>query len=218
MKQDSVAKIIFVTTLFLFILLVGLGVDFALTAAVILIVILFSLSKKFLLLFAAVAFSLNLGFEKISFSPRYISDLVLCAYLLFATWAVFYAFPRIKMPAKKELGKIGFWDNTMKIVSVIILSLLGYPLIGGYGVFIFGYAGLIILLGKLSDSRVTFWPALVLLGLCPLTLLAKLPDLTEMLAILSFLLLTLGMIQEVLIAIKAHDIVQPVVSSKFETL
>lgn len=204
MKQHSVAKIIFIATIFLFIILVGLGVDFALTVALILIVISFSLSKKLLLFFAAVTFSLNLGFEKISFSPRYISDLTLCAYILFLVWAILFAFPRIKIPAKRELVKTGFWDNTMKIVSVIILSFLGYPLIGGYGVFILGYAGLIILLGKLADSRVTFWPALVLLGLCPLALLAKLPDLTEMLAIFSFLLLILGITQEVLITIKTH--------------
>lgn len=86
--------------------------------------------------------------------------------------------------------------NFLKLGGIFLFTLLIYPLVGGYLAAIIGYVILVIFLGKFRDGRYAFGLALFFLIFCPIMLVFEKNDVAETSAVLAYIFLVTGLVQE----------------------
>lgn len=201
MKELSPVKVVIVCFLFLAIISISSFLDFALTGAIIGIIILYSLPSVWLFLATFVSFILYLIFNFLGLKFDFVGDLSISSYLLFASGLILYFIQgkkkewQLLMPFAKKLhfSQTGL----IKFGGILLFIFLIYPLTNGYLASIVGYVAFLVVFKK-SDCRYAFAIALFFLVLCPLFLLVQRDTVAEKSAIFTYYFLVVGTIQEII--------------------
>ena len=186
---------------FLFVIYLTGALDLSITAAITVAALLLKFQSAWLFISSLAVFTFYLVSLFLSLKIKFVSDLSVSSYFLFAAGLILYFLEGQK--SKWEL-KIPFLDkitvkkdNLIKAGGILLFVLLIFPLGGPHFAAIFGYLAFLYLFKK-SDGRYAFAVALFFLILCPFLLIAKKDKIAEQSAIFTYYFLVLGTVQEII--------------------
>lgn len=211
MISPKTAQILKYCGLFL-ILLIFLPFELSVTLTVSFYLVLNSRNYAKLLIVSLVMFLADIVFRNFDISIRFISDLALDSYILLLSSLFIYlkSQPRIVEYFHKlnRSGRKVFSINTLLMLGVSsIFSLLLAPIIGIPFAVISGYISFSYL-SKHFEGRYAYALGLFFLFFCPFFIIAKKDSISENFAIISFYLLIIGTIQEVVGLVQKHKVEQ----------
>lgn len=211
MISPKTAQILKYCGLFL-ILLIFLPFELSVTLTVSFYLVLNSRNYAKLLIVSLVIFLADIVFRNFDISIRFISDLALDSYILLLSSLFIYlkSQPRIVEYFHKlnRSGRKVFSINTLLMLGVSsIFSILLAPIIGIPFAVISGYISFSYL-SKHFEGRYAYAVGLFFLFFCPFFIIAKKDSISENFAIISFYLLIIGTIQEVVGLVQKHKVEQ----------
>lgn len=202
MNLSKTAQLLITSSIFLVVLLIFSSVDLAITIA--LAAYLFFSKVNFFIIFSIslILFFIGIAINYIGIDIRYLSDLTVDAYILFALSVGLYVKSREDSLAVMKR----FWkEGTDRLSQNLILSFAGsvmfsvliFPIVGIYPASIFGYFLFSFLLKKFN-GKIAVVISLFFLFLAAFFLLIKNNVIAETLANYIYLFLIIGTVQEVI--------------------
>lgn len=211
MISPKTAQILKYSGLFLLVLFFN-SFDLAVTVTLSLYLAINSKTYIKLLGFSLVLFILDMILRNFDISFRFISDLSLDSYILLLTAVYIYAksqkritdfFRQVSSSGRKIFSS----NNLVLLVVSSILVLLLLPILGTSIAVIIGYLSFSYF-SKHFEGRYAYAVGLFFLFFCPFFIIAKKDSISENFAIISFYLLIIGTIQEVVGLVQKHKVEQ----------
>lgn len=211
MISPKTAQILKYSGLFLLVLFFN-SFDLAVTVTLSLYLAINSKTYIKLLGFSLVLFILDMILRNFDISFRFISDLLLDSYILLLTAVYIYTksqkritdfFRQVSSSGRKIFSS----NNLVLLVVSSILVLLLLPILGTSIAVIIGYLSFSYF-SKHFEGRYAYAVGLFFLFFCPFFIIAKKDSISENFAIISFYLLIIGTIQEVVGLVQKHKVEQ----------